>query len=183
MVLIQLGLGRLRRSQPGHGFAELGGSRRHGRPTSVVDTGIRAPNSELEPGTASSAAPGPAQHQVSAARWIASRKLPNRRRIVFSDGRIAASVQLSAVGSEPCSATNSRRAATDSSIRVSATSDRGTASPSNTPGGFVLWNLGPPALSSCATLEHYGPPLDADRTQHSAWRPGILFETPANLIG
>jgi len=34
----------------------------------------------------------PAQHQVSAARRIASRKLPYRRRIVFSDGRIAASV-------------------------------------------------------------------------------------------
>src|SRR5712691_12264492 len=85
--------------------------------------------------------PGSDQHQVSAARWIASRKLPNRRRIVFSDGRIAASVQLSAVGSEPRSATNSRRAATDSSIRVSATSDNGTASPSNTPGGFVLWEL------------------------------------------
>ena len=141
MVLIQLGLGRLRRSQPGHGFAELGGSRRHGRPTSVVDTGIRAPNSELEPGTASSAAPGPAQHQVTAARWIAARKLPNRRRIVFSDGRMTASVQLSAVGSEPCSATNLRRAATDSAIRVSATSDSGTGSPSNTPGGFALWEL------------------------------------------
>src|SRR5437667_7864250 len=68
----------------------------------------------------------------------ATLKLPNRRRIVFSDGRIAASVQLSAVGSEPCSATNLRRAATDSAIRVSATSDSGTASPSNTPGGFVL---------------------------------------------
>ena len=49
--------------------------------------------------------------------------------------------------------------------------------------GSHCGNLGPPALSSCATLEHYGPPLDADRTQHSAWRPGILFETPANLIG
>src|SRR6266851_1438977 len=88
-----------------------------------------------------SPAPDPAQHQVSAARWIASRKLPNRRRIVFSDGRIAASVQLSAVGSEPYSATNSRIAATDSSIRVSAASDSGTASPSNTPGGFALWEL------------------------------------------
>src|SRR5712691_1830386 len=44
--------------------------------------------------------------------WIASRNLPNRRRIVLSDGRMAASVQLSAVGSEPCSAPNSRRAAT-----------------------------------------------------------------------
>src|SRR5713226_738758 len=71
----------------------------------------------------------------------ATLKLPNRRRIVFSDGRIAASVQLSAVGSEPCSATNLRRAATDSSIRVSATSDSGTGSPSNTPGGFALWEL------------------------------------------
>jgi hypothetical protein len=50
-------------------------------------------------------------------RWIASWKLPNRRRIVFSDGRIAASVQLSAAGSEPCSATKSRRAAIDASIR------------------------------------------------------------------
>ena len=29
----------------------------------------------------------------------------------------------------------------DSSIRVSAASDRGTTSPSNTPGGFVLWEL------------------------------------------
>src|SRR5713101_1750275 len=75
------------------------------------------------------------------ARWIAFRKLPNRRRIVFSDGRIPASVHLSAVGSEPCSATNSRRAATYSWIRVSATSDSGAASPSNTPGGFVLWEL------------------------------------------
>ncbi len=72
----------------------------------VVDTVFRTPSTEWEPGTASSAAPGPAQHQVSAARWIAFLKLPNRRRIVFSDGRIAASVQLSAVGSEPCSATN-----------------------------------------------------------------------------
>jgi len=79
--------------------------------------------------------------QVSAARWIASRKLPNRRRIVFSDGRIAASVQLSAVGIEPCSATNLRRAATASAIRVSAMSGSGTASPSNTPGGFALWEL------------------------------------------
>ncbi len=83
----------------------------------------------------------PAQGQVSAARWIASRKLPNWRRIVFSDGRMAASVQLSAVGIEPCSATNLRRAATASAIRVSAISGSGTASPSNTPGGFVLWEL------------------------------------------
>ena len=83
----------------------------------------------------------PAHHQVSAAQWIASRKLPNRRRIVFSDGRMAASVQLSAVGSEPCSATNLRRAATDSAIRVSATSDSGIGSPSNRPGGFALWEL------------------------------------------
>src|SRR6266849_4397768 len=44
----------------------------------------------------------------------ATLKLPNRRRIVFSDGRMAASVQLSAVGIEPCSATNLRRAATAS---------------------------------------------------------------------
>ncbi len=85
--------------------------------------------------------PGPAQHQVSVARWIASRKPPNRGRIVFSDGRIAATVQLSAVGSEPCSATNCRRAAIDASIPVSATSDSGIASLSNTPGGFVLWEL------------------------------------------
>jgi len=116
-------------------------ARRPSRCSARRGYGIRAPSTEREPGTASSAAPSPAQHQVSAARWIASRKLPNRRRIVFSEGRIAASVQLSAVGSEPCSATNSRRAATDSSIRVSATSDSGTASPSNTPGGFVLWEL------------------------------------------
>ena len=75
------------------------------------------------------------------ARWIAFRKLPNRRRIVFSDGRIPASLHLSAVGSEPGSATNSRRAATYSWIRVSATSDSATASPSNTPGGFGLWEL------------------------------------------
>src|SRR5712691_6072823 len=75
------------------------------------------------------------------ARWIAFRKLPNRRRIVFSDGRIPASVHLLAVGSEPCSATNSRRAATYSWIRVLATSDSGTASPSNTPGGCALWEL------------------------------------------
>jgi hypothetical protein len=80
--------------------------------------GIRAPGTEREPGTASSAAPGPAQHQVSAARWIASRKLPNRRRIVFSDGRMPASVQLAAVGSEPCSATNLRRAASVQEYRV-----------------------------------------------------------------
>jgi hypothetical protein len=65
---------------------------------------------------ASSAAPGRAQHQVSAARWIASRKLPNRRRIVFSDGRIAASVQLSAVGSEPCSAAAARARGVRSTI-------------------------------------------------------------------
>src|SRR5258708_31992406 len=71
----------------------------------------------------------------------ATLKLPKRRRIVFSDGRMVASVQLSAVGSEPCSATNARRAATDSSIRVSAMSDNGTASPSNTPDGFALWEL------------------------------------------
>src|SRR6266571_7447558 len=78
------------------------------------------------------------------ARWIAFRKLPNRRRIVFSDGCIPASVHLSAVGSEPCSATNSRTAATYSWIRVSATSDSGTASPSNTPVGSHCGNLGPP---------------------------------------
>jgi hypothetical protein len=72
----------------------------------------------------------------------ATLKLPNRRRIVFSDGRMAASVQLSAVGSEPYSATNSRIAATDSSVRVSAASDSGIASPSNSPGGFALWELG-----------------------------------------
>src|SRR5438445_5981687 len=71
----------------------------------------------------------------------ATLKLPNRRRIVFSDGRIAASVQLWSVGSEPCSATNLRRAATASAIRVSAMSGIGTASPSNTPGGFALWEL------------------------------------------
>ena len=67
---------------------------------------IPVPNGKA--GTANAAAPGLTRHQVSAARWIASRKLPNRRRIVFSDGRMAASVQLSAVGSEPCSATNLR---------------------------------------------------------------------------
>jgi hypothetical protein len=51
------------------------------------------------------------------------RKLPNRRRIAFSNGRVPRPPsQLSAVGSEPCSATNLRRAATDSAIRVSATS-------------------------------------------------------------
>ncbi len=116
-------------------------ARRPSRGSARRGYGIRAPGTEREPGTASSAAPGPAQHQVSAARWIASRKLPKRRRIVFSDGRIAASVQLSAVGSEPRSATNARRAATDSSIRVSAMSDSGTASPSNTPDGFALWEL------------------------------------------
>src|SRR6266852_5916078 len=116
-------------------------ARRPSRGSARRGYGIRAPGTEREPGTASSAAPGPAQHQVSAARWIASRKLPNRRRIVFSDGRMPASVQLSAVGSEPCSATNLRRAATDSAIRVSPTSDSGTASPSNTPGGFALWEL------------------------------------------
>ena len=71
----------------------------------------------------------------------ATLKLPKRRRIVFSDGRMVASVQLSAVGSEPCSATNARIAATDSSIRVSAMSDSGTASPSNTLDGFALWEL------------------------------------------
>ena len=71
----------------------------------------------------------------------ATLKLPNRRRIVFSDGRMAASVQLSAVGIEPCSATNLRSAATALAIRVSAMSVIGTASPSNTPGGFALWEL------------------------------------------
>src|SRR5438132_642921 len=71
----------------------------------------------------------------------ATLKLPNRRRIVFSDGHMAASVQLSAVGIEPCSATNLRRAATASAIRVSVMSGIGTASPSNTPGGFALWEL------------------------------------------
>ena len=116
-------------------------ARRPSRGSARPGYGIRAPSTEREPGTASSAAPGPALHQVSAARWMAPRKLPNRRRIVFSDGRIAASVQLSAVGSEPCSATNSRRAAIDASIPVSATSDSGIGSPSNTPGGFALWEL------------------------------------------
>src|SRR5260370_10366213 len=74
----------------------------------------------------------------------ATLKLPNRRRIVFSDGRLAPSVQLSAVGIEPCSATNLRRAATASAIRVSAMSGIGTASPSNRPGGFPLWEFTPP---------------------------------------
>src|SRR2546422_210572 len=82
----------------------------------------------------------------------ATLKLPNRRRIVFSDGRMAASVQLSAVGSEPCSATNLRRAATDSAIRVSPTSDSGTASPSNTPGGFALWEL---RSTNCPVSGHH----------------------------
>jgi len=85
----------------------------------------------------------------------ATLKLPNRRRIVFSDGRMAASVQLSAVGIEPCSATNLRRAATASAIRVSAMSGIGTASPSNTPGGFVLWELrSTPTTSGIRQPEH-----------------------------
>ena len=85
--------------------------------------------------------PRPAHHQVSPARWIDARKLPNRRRIVFSDGRLAASVQLSAVGSEQCSATSSRMAATDSSIRVSARSDSCGPPRRIRRGGFVLWQL------------------------------------------
>src|SRR5712692_3471296 len=72
---------------------------------------------------------------------MAPRKLPNCRRIVFSEGRIAASVQLSSVGRRPRWSTNSRRAAPASSSLASATSEIGTASPSNTPGGFVLWEL------------------------------------------
>ena len=78
---------------------------------------------------------------VMPARRIADRKLPNKRRTVFSEGRIAALVQLSAVGGRPWSWTNSRRATTASSTRESATSGSGTASPSNTPRGFVLWEL------------------------------------------
>ena len=139
-------------------------ARRPSRGSARRGYGIRAPSTEREPGTASSAAPGPRPASGQRARWIASRKLPNRRRIVFSDGRIAASVQLSAVGSEPCSATNLRRAATDSSIRVSATSDNGTASPSNTPGGFVLWELRSTkrrywnfSVPKAAFAEHRGP--------------------------
>ena len=45
---------------------------------------------------------------------MAPRKLPNFRWIVFSEGRIATSVQLSAVGRRPRWSTNSRRAATAS---------------------------------------------------------------------
>jgi hypothetical protein len=41
------------------------------------------------------------------ARLIPPLKLPKIRRIVFSDGRIAAAVQVSAVGRQPCSCTNS----------------------------------------------------------------------------
>ena len=75
------------------------------------------------------------------ARWMAARKLPNCRRIVFSEGHIAASVQLFAVGRRPRWLTKSRRAAIASSSLASATSEIGTASPSNTPGGFALWEL------------------------------------------
>src|SRR5713101_6057895 len=78
---------------------------------------------------------------VMPARRIADRKLPNKRRTVRSDGCIEAFVQLSAVGGRPWSWTNSRRATTASSTRESATSRRGTASPSNTLGGFALWEL------------------------------------------
>ncbi len=83
----------------------------------------------------------------------ATLKLPNRRRIVFSDGRMAASVQLSAVGIEPCSATNLRSAATALAIRVSAMSVIGTASPSNTPGGFALWELRSTIWSGAKSVE------------------------------
>jgi len=78
---------------------------------------------------------------VMPARRIADRKLPNKRRTVRSDGCIEAFVLLSAVGGRPWSWTNSRRATTASSTRESATSGRGTASPSNTLGGFALWEL------------------------------------------
>src|SRR5256712_6931829 len=107
-------------------------------------------------------------------------KLPNRRRIVFSDGRMAASVQLSAVGIEPCSATNLRRAATASAIRVSAMSGIGTASPSNTPGGFALWelrstNCSRPSSAICISRDLPAPaaclPWDL------SYRPGQSFST------
>ena len=129
--------------RPDHAAAGVPGPDHHEEEqVAGVDTAFKLPVPNGNP-ACQFGPPGPAQDQVSAARWIASRKLPNRRRIVFSDGRMAASVQLSAVGIEPCSATNLRRAATASAIRVLAMSGSGTASPSNTQGGFVWWE-GPP---------------------------------------
>ena len=52
---------------------------------------------------------------IETANSIAFRKLPNRRRMVFSDGRIAASVQVLAVGCIASFSTNSRIAAMASS--------------------------------------------------------------------
>jgi hypothetical protein len=100
--------------------------------------------SAADRGTAALAGRVIRQSKDKPARWMAPRKLPNCRRIVFSEGRIAASVQLSAVGRRPRWSMNSRRAATASSSLASATSEIGTAAPSNTPGSSYCGNLGPP---------------------------------------
>jgi len=97
--------------------------------------------SAADRGTGSLAGRVVRQSKDKPAHWMALRKLPNCRRIVFSEGRIAASVQLSAVGRRPRWLTKSQRAATASSSLASARSEIRTASPSNTPGGFVLWEL------------------------------------------
>jgi hypothetical protein len=106
-------------------------------------SGIRYSSSPHRTGTRHSQFDGPGPAPASRQRGPLDRlsEAAESRRIVFSDGRIAASVQLSAVGSEPCLATNSRRAPTDSSIRVLAKSDNCTASPSNTSSGVLLWDL------------------------------------------
>jgi hypothetical protein len=75
-------------------------------------------------------------------------ELPNRLRMVRSEGAMWAAVQLSSVGKDRCSATNLRTASISSSILSSARSHNGTASPSNTPGGFVLWELRSTATTS-----------------------------------
>ena len=119
-------------------------ARREGSHTSAADRG-----------TASLAGRVIRQSKDKPARWMAPRKLPNCRRMVFSEGRIAASIQLFAVGRRPRWSTNSRREATASSSLASASSEIGTASPSNTPGGFVLWELrSTPTTSGIRQPEH-----------------------------
>jgi len=75
------------------------------------------------------------------ARATADRKLPNLRRIVFSLGLIPVAVHASAVGRTPNFSKKARIEASASSSRSSEESRSSYGAPSNTPGGFALWEL------------------------------------------
>ncbi len=77
-----------------------------------------------------------------------------------------AAVQLAPVGKHPCSSTKVRKAMIPSSSRRSDSSVSATASPSNTPGGFVLWEL----RSTNCPLLHNADPHNADPHNADACR-------------